>query len=179
MKDLTPVLFFLFLLAGEIHGEEMASPIAIVVHGGAGTIDKTRMTSEKQTAYLAKLTQAVETGYAILKDGGSSRAAIVAAIVIMEDSELFNAGYGAVFNSQGRVELDASIMEGADLNAGAVAGVQHVKNPILLAEKVLTSSPHVMLMGEGAEAFAKTEQVELVENELPALTQESRSSLRG
>ncbi len=157
-------LVFLLLLSPVGVGDDKLNPIAIVIHGGAGTIDKSLMTREKETAYRDKLTDAVEAGYAVLKDGGSSRDAVIAAVVIMEDSPLFNAGHGAVFNHQAEVELDASIMEGLDLNAGAVAGVQRVKNPILLADKVLSASPHVMLMGEGAETFAVSQGFELVDN---------------
>lgn len=158
-------LLILLLLPCTCAGEEMSNPIAIVIHGGAGTIDKSLMTPEKESAYRAKLTEAIEAGYEVLKEGGGSRQAVIAAIVIMEDSPLFNAGHGAVFNHRAEVELDASIMEGAERNAGAVAGVQHIKNPILLADRVLSDSPHVMLIGEGAEEFARGQGFELVEND--------------
>lgn len=140
------------------------SPIAIAIHGGAGTILRENLTPEVEQACRDKLAEAVRAGHAILEAGGSSRQAVIAAIRVMEDSELFNAGKGAVFTHDGRVELDASIMEGNQLNAGAIASVTRVKNPILLADKVLSESPHVMLVGEGAEVFAKNRDIELVDN---------------
>lgn len=140
------------------------SPIAIAIHGGAGTLDKNKMTPEKQKAYEAKLKEAIDTGYALLKKGESSENAIIAAIQILEDSPLFNAGKGAVYTYEGEHELDASIMNGKTLNAGAVSGVKTVKSPIILAQKVMNESVHVMLSGKGAEAFAKEQQLELVDN---------------
>jgi beta-aspartyl-peptidase (threonine type) len=131
------------------------SPIAIVIHGGAGTIRRENLDAEKEAAIRSTLEQAVKAGHAILSEGGTSLDAVMAAVVIMEDSPLFNAGRGAVFNSVGGHELDASLMEGEGLQAGAVAAVEGVKNPILLAHKVMTESPHVMLMGEGADEFAR------------------------
>lgn len=141
------------------------NPVAIAIHGGAGTILEERMTDDVERAYRAALTEAARAGYAVLQEGGNSRAAVIAAIRIMEDSPLFNAGHGAVFTSEGKVELDASIMEGRTLNAGAVTGVTRVKNPIVLANEILEHSVHVMLMGEGAEAFAAERGMELVDNE--------------
>ena len=132
----------------------MTSPIAIVVHGGAGTINRSRMTDLVESAYRSKLMEAVEAGYAVLKQGGSSRNAVLDTVVILEDSELFNAGHGSVLNNLGAVEMDDSIMDGWNVSARAVAGLRQVKNPILLADKVLSESPHVMLLGEGAEEFA-------------------------
>jgi beta-aspartyl-peptidase (threonine type) len=139
-------------------------PIGLVIHGGAGTIDRANMTAEQEQAYHAVLRDAVEQGYQVLANGGSSVEATLKAVTIMEDSPLFNAGKGAVYTWDERHELDASIMEGANLNAGAVAGVSNVKNPILLAEKIMTESVHVMLSGAGAEQFAKEQQLELVDN---------------
>ncbi|MCF6435767.1 isoaspartyl peptidase/L-asparaginase [Pseudoalteromonas sp. MMG022] len=139
-------------------------PIAIAIHGGAGTIDKSRFNAQQEEAYRAKLKEAVEAGYAVLEAGGESLDAITAAINILEDSEFFNAGKGAVYTYDEQHELDASIMDGRDRQAGAVAGVKHIKNPINLARKVMTDSVHVMLSGQGAEQFAKQQGFTFVEN---------------
>jgi len=157
----TPVIALL-LLTLVVHGGEQ--PYAIAMHGGAGTILKKNMTPEKEQAYNDAIELALRTGEQVLAKGGSSLEAVVAAIVTLEDSPLFNAGKGAVFTNEGRNELDASIMNGADLNAGAAAGVTTVKNPIKLALKVLDSSPHVLLAGAGAEQFAKEQGLTLVDN---------------
>ena len=141
------------------------APFAIVIHGGAGTILKENMTPEKEAAYYKILNEALNVGHAILAKGGSSLDAVEQTIRLMEDSPLFNAGKGAVFTSIGTNELDASIMNGKDLQAGAIAGVQRVKNPISLARKVMEQSPHVMMVGDGAEHFAREMQVELVDPE--------------
>ena len=138
------------------------SPVAIAIHGGAGTIVKANLTPELEAQYHAKLKEALNAGHKILQNGGSSIEAIQASIVIMEDSPLFNAGKGAVFTSEKTNELDASIMEGDKLNAGAISGVTKIKNPILLASKVMTDSKHVMLSGKGAETFAKQQGLEMV-----------------
>ncbi|MFA3783618.1 isoaspartyl peptidase/L-asparaginase family protein [Melioribacteraceae bacterium 4301-Me] len=136
----------------------------IALHGGAGTILKKYMTPEKEKAYHDKLQEALEKGYSILENGGSSLDAVEAAINIMEDSPLFNAGKGAVFTANGINELDASIMDGKTLKAGAVARVSHIKNPISLARMVMEKSPHVLLVGDGAEQFAKEHGVKLVDS---------------
>ncbi|MEX2327955.1 MAG: isoaspartyl peptidase/L-asparaginase, partial [Pseudomonadales bacterium] len=138
--------------------------VAIVIHGGAGTILRDNMTDAVEQAYRVKLKEAVQSGHRVLVAGGSSIDAVIAAITLMEDSELFNAGKGAVFTHDERVELDASIMEGRTLNAGAITGVTRIKNPIRLAQEVLAHSPHVMLMGEGAEEFAGQRGIPLVDN---------------
>lgn len=144
--------------------QETAKPKwAIAIHGGAGTILKANMTAEKEKAYHAALKQALEAGQAVLAKGGSSLDAVVAAIKPMEDSPLFNAGKGAVFTHDGHNELDASIMDGKTLEAGAVAGVRTIKNPIDLARAVMDHSKHVLLTGAGAEAFAKTQNIEQVD----------------
>ncbi len=135
----------------------------IVLHGGAGTILKKNMTPEKEAAYKAKLEEAIKVGHTILKNGGTSLEAVEKTINILEDSPLFNAGKGAVFTSEGTNELDASIMDGSTLNAGAVAGVKTVKNPINLAREVMINSPHVMLSGDGAALFAKGRGLEIVD----------------
>jgi len=140
---------------GLSHAPE-APPFAIVIHGGAGTIRRGDLDAAKETALRSALEEAASSGYEILKAGGSGLDAVIAAVVLLEDSPLFNAGRGAVYNAVGGHELDASLMEGAGLQAGAVAAVQGVRNPILLAHKVMTESPHVMLIGDGAEEFART-----------------------
>lgn len=129
--------------------------ISIAVHGGAGTILRSLMTPEKERAYLLALESATEMGHRILASGGSAMDAVTAAVVSLEDNPLFNAGKGAVFTHDGHHELDASIMDGSDLSAGAVAGVYTVKNPVLLARAVREKSEHVLLSGAGAEMFAK------------------------
>lgn len=136
----------------------------IAIHGGAGTILKKNITAEKEKAYLAKLTEAREAGYQILASGGSSQKAVIAAIKILEDSPLFNAGVGAVYTYDGDHELDASVMDGRTRNAGAVSGVKTVKNPIELASAVMNESVHVMLSGEGAEAFALAQGIPVADN---------------
>lgn len=138
-------------------------PLALVIHGGAGTIKRENMTEEMEAAYRAKLQEALDAGYAVLEAGGTSVEAVRSAINIMEDSPLFNAGKGAVFNSLGKHELDASIMEGQTLNAGAVAGVTKIRNPIDAAILVKDSTRHVMLSGEGAEEFVGQYGITMVE----------------
>lgn len=138
--------------------------LAIVIHGGAGTILKANMSDEKEAAIQAKLKQAINAGYAVLEKGGESTDAVIAAINVMENSSLFNAGIGAVYTRQGKHELDASIMRGNDLQAGAVAGVSHVKNPINAAKAVMLHSPHVLLSNQGADKFAKQQGLETVDN---------------
>lgn len=127
---------------------------SIAIHGGAGTMSPDMMTPEKRAEFEAALQTALDAGKAVLANGGSAVDTVKAAIIPMEDNPLFNAGRGAVFTWEGRNELDASIMDGRDRSAGAVTGVTTIKNPILLADKVRTDSPHVFLMGEGAEQFA-------------------------
>jgi len=137
---------------------------AIVIHGGAGTINKASMTQAQQADYERTLKAAVDAGYVVLEQGGSSLDAITKAVLVLEDSPLFNAGKGAVYTYDGGHELDASIMRGDTLEAGAIAGVTNVKNPVLLARAVMEKSEHVMLAGKGAEQFAKEQQLELVAN---------------
>lgn len=134
----------------------------LVVQGGAGTLLKENMTAELESSYRGILTEALQCGYDILKSDGTSLDAVEAAIVIFEDSPLFNAGKGSNFTSSGVNELDASIMDGKNLEAGAVAAVKHIKNPIGLARMVLEKSQHVLLAGEGAEIFASGHGVETV-----------------
>ena len=144
--------------------EQSQNKIAIVIHGGAGTMQKENMTPELEQAYLLKLEEAVRVGYDILKDGGSSKEAVEKTIHIMENSPLFNAGHGAVLTSDGTAELDASFMDGETLNAGAVAGITNVKNPISAAIAVMEKSPYVLLSSKGAEEFASDIGLEIVPN---------------
>lgn len=143
----------------------LAGPHAIVIHGGAGTILRDNMSAEVEAEYRSTLTKAVTAGHQVLAGGGNSSDAVIQAVLILEDSPLFNAGRGAVFTNAGQVELDASIMRGDDLNAGAVTGVKRVRSPILLAQQVMLNSPHVMLMGSGAETFAVAQKLEMVDND--------------
>ncbi len=136
----------------------------LVIHGGAGYINPDTFTEEKKQKYISKLKEALTKGSSVLEKGGSSLDAVETVINILEDSPLFNAGKGAVFTSAGTNELDASIMDGKTLNAGAVAGVKHIKNPISLARLVMEKSPHVLLAGEGAEKFAEEQGIEPVDS---------------
>ena len=133
----------------------------IVMHGGAGNFSMADLGDRREPMREA-MTAALSAGHKVLAGGGSSLDAVQAAIVVLEDSPFFNAGKGAVFNHEGKNELDASIMDGATKRAGAVAGLKHVKNPILLARLVMEKSPHVMMVGEGAEAFAKEQGMTFV-----------------
>jgi len=133
----------------------------IVIHGGAGTIIKENMSPEAETLYTQKLSEALNKASTILENGGTSLDAVTAAITTMEDSPLFNAGKGAVFTAEGKNEMDASIMDGSNINAGAVAGVSTIKNPILAARQVMENSKHVMLQGKGADIFAKAQGLEI------------------
>ena len=135
----------------------------IVIHGGAGTILKENMTDSLEIAYKEKLEEAIRVGHEILANGGTAIDAIQRTINILEDSPLFNAGKGAVFTNQETNEMDAAIMDGETLNAGAIAGVTTVKNPINLAFQVMENSPHVLLSGKGAEQFAQERGLEIVE----------------
>ena len=137
--------------------------IGLAVHGGAGTIERSSMTPEKEREYRAGLERALTAGYEILKRSGSCLDATEAAVRVLEDDPHFNAGRGSVFTSAGTNEMDASIMDGKTLKAGAVGSVQHIKNPITLARLVMEKSPHVMLDCAGAEAFAKANGVELLD----------------
>ncbi|AEJ02709.1 peptidase T2 asparaginase 2 [Nitrosomonas sp. Is79A3] len=140
-----------------------SSPIRLIIHGGAGTIKRNKLTNEREHAYRHALAQSLIAGHAVLAEGGSSMDAVIAAIVTMEDSPLFNAGKGAVFSHAGHNELEASIMDGATRMAGAVAGVTTIRNPIRAAQAVMTKSAHVMLIGQGAETFAAEQGLEIVD----------------
>lgn len=136
----------------------------IAIHGGAGTITRAQLNPQQEQAYKDKLAEAVEAGHAVLAEGGEAMDAVIAAIQVMEESPFFNAGKGAVYTFNGEHELDASLMNGATLAAGAVAGVTTVKSPIALARAVMEQSAHVMLSGEGAEQFAEQQGLTLVPN---------------
>ncbi|MFO6297323.1 isoaspartyl peptidase/L-asparaginase family protein [Rahnella selenatireducens] len=137
----------------------------IAIHGGAGAITRAAMSHEKEQHYLAELERIVTSGQAILAAGGSALDAVTEAVRLLEECPLFNAGKGAVFTHQGTHELDACIMDGRTLEAGAISCVNHIRNPILTARKVLENSPHVMFTGAGAEAFAREHGQEMVEPE--------------
>ncbi len=137
--------------------------VAIAIHGGAGTILRENMTEEREADYRAKLDEALQAGHEILEAGGTSLDAVVAAIQIMEESPLFNAGKGAVFTNDGKNELDAAIMDGKTRNAGTVAGISTVKSPVAAARLVMENSPHVMMIGPGAEQFASEQGLETVD----------------
>ncbi|RJT46806.1 isoaspartyl peptidase/L-asparaginase family protein [Rahnella woolbedingensis] len=137
----------------------------IAIHGGAGAITRAAMSIEKEQLYLAELERIVSAGQAILAAGGSALDVVTEAVRLLEECTLFNAGKGAVFTHQGTHELDACIMDGRTLDAGAICGVNHIRNPILTARKVLENSPHVMFTGAGAEDFARANGQEMVEPE--------------
>src|ERR1035438_3487803 len=151
------------LAMGQQAGTAQAHHWTIVVHGGAGVIERSALGPKGDAAYRAALTTATEAGAKVLDRGGSAPDAVEAALQILEDDPLFNAGRGAVFTSEGKNELDASIMDGSNLKAGAVAGVTHTRHPISLARAVMEKSPHVMLVGAGADAFAASVGLEQVD----------------
>lgn len=161
MKLKTLILSLLFLLFLSVSAQ---NKYALVIHGGAGVMNKDKMTAEMQANYIEKLNEALSHGEKTLKEGKSASEVVVEVIKILEDSPLFNAGKGAVFTHDGINELDASIMEGKTLNAGAVAGVRDIKNPITAALEVMNNSVHVFLSGDGASKFAKKQGLEIVPN---------------
>lgn len=164
------IVFVLALATGQTtHAQddaatEEAPPVVMAIHGGAGTILPENMTDDQEQQYRAALREALEAGYAVLDGGGTSMDAVLAAITLMEESPLFNAGRGAVFTHERTVEHDASVMDGATRAAGAVAGLQRVRSPITLARRVMEASPHVMMVGDGAESFAESQRLEMVDN---------------
>ncbi|MFN6946446.1 MAG: isoaspartyl peptidase/L-asparaginase family protein [Cytophagaceae bacterium] len=141
--------------------KESIKPV-LVIHGGAGNITPQHLDASARVQYEHKLKEALEVGYAILNSGGSGLDAVETTVKILEDSPLFNAGKGSVLTMDGKVEMDASVMSGKDLNAGAVASVRTIKNPISAARRVMEASPHVLLVGEGAEQFSAQQNVEIV-----------------
>lgn len=172
MKQSLFILFAVLLIIScetttskkDIKNTRKENSLAIVIHGGAGGIKREYFTEKQQQAYSQKLEEALNAGYLVLENGGISLDAVQAAINVMEDSPLFNAGKGAVYNSQGNQEMDAAIMDGNTLNAGAIAGVNHIKNPILAARMVMDSSKHVLLSGKGAELMAEKYGIEMVDS---------------
>lgn len=146
------------------YAQNDSAKIALAIHGGAGTIQRANMTSEREAAYRAKLEEALRAGYEVLQGGGASLDAVTTAIQIMEESPLFNAGRGAVFTNDGKNELDAAVMDGKTRNAGTVAGISTVKSPVAAARAVMEHSPHVMLIGQGAEQFAQEQGLETVDS---------------
>src|ERR1700721_4314988 len=134
----------------------------IVIHGGAGTLPRAEMSGDSERKYRAGLTEAIDAGYAVLQEGGTSLDAVPRAVMLLEDNPLFNAGRGSVFTLDGRNELDASIMEGRTLKAGAVCGPTRIRNPVELARAVMERSEHVMLAGAGAEEFAASQGISFV-----------------
>ena len=154
-------LFLLVILTQFVFAQQK---YALVIHGGAGVMSLSAMSEERQAEYKAKLEEALSVGENLLKSGATSTEVVVEVIKILEDSPLFNAGKGAVFTSNGENELDASIMEGKNLNAGAIAGVKDIKNPITAARAVMENSEHVLLSGKGASEFARQQGLELVKN---------------
>ena len=155
--------FFLLFFFKTAFAQDYSDKITLVIHGGAGTITRANMTPEKEKAYREVLNTALQKGYAVLKQGGTSEKAVETAIMVMEDSPLFNAGKGAVFTNEGKNEMDAAIMDGKTLKAGAIAGVTTIKNPIRGAIAVMEKSPHVLMAGKGADLFAKEQGLEIVD----------------
>ncbi len=143
----------------------MNNPIAIAIHGGAGTILKKNLSAELEAEYIYALKEAVKSGFEILKQGGSSLDAVATSVVYLENCDLFNAGKGSVFNADGKHEMDASIMEGQYLKAGAVSCVQNIMNPVKLARAVMEQSEHVFLTAEGAMEFAKLRHIESADDD--------------
>jgi len=155
-------LAFIFL-AMTANAQKPKDKVVLVIHGGAGTILKENMSPEKEKAYRLALQEALQNGYKVIKNGGESEDAVIEAIKVMENSPFFNAGKGAVFTHEGKNEMDASIMKGKTMQAGAVASVTTIKNPILAAKAVMNNSAHVMMAGKGAEEFAVKQGLEIVD----------------
>ena len=155
---------FILILSLTSCNTENEIEYAIVIHGGAGTILKENMSYELEVLYKNKMREALEAGHYILKTNGTSLDAVEVAIKILEDSELFNAGKGSVLSNNEEVEMDASIMTGKNLNAGAISGIKHIKNPISLARKVMEESEHVFLSGKGAEDFGISKGFKTIDN---------------
>jgi beta-aspartyl-peptidase (threonine type) len=173
----------LLLVSGTALGATpLSRPIALVIHGGAGTMPRAEMTAEREAQYREGLGTALDAGYAVLDNGGTALDAVSTVVRLLEDNPLFNAGKGAVLTHDGYAELDASIMDGRELRAGAVTGLRHVQHPINLARAVMEKSPHVMLSGAGAEEFALTQGFALLPNswfETPARRTQLEQALQG
>jgi L-asparaginase / beta-aspartyl-peptidase len=159
------LIFLLFILNKSLaqQGTQTKGNYVLVIHGGAGVILKSQFTPEKEAAYTAGINRALDRGNEILNNGGTALNAVEAAVRVMEDDSLFNAGKGAVFTNEGKNELDAAIMDGKTMAAGSIAGVTTIKNPISAARAVMEKSPHVMMIGAGAEKFAKQQGLEIVD----------------
>lgn len=160
------LIFSIFILNksfAQVTPQKLSNKYVLVIHGGAGTIVKSQMSPERENAYKAALDKALQTGNDILKSGGTALDAVEATVRSMEDDPLFNAGKGAVFTNEGKNELDAAIMNGKTLEAGSVAGVTIIRNPITAARAVMEKSPHVMMTGAGAEKYAKQQGLEIVD----------------
>lgn len=164
MPKIVLLIFVLYLLGYPGSGQNIPGKYALAIHGGAGVMSRERMSEDMQKRYIDKLDKALRIGDSVLKTGGTSREAVVSVITYLEDCPLFNAGKGAVLTSEGRTELDASIMDGETRNAGAIAGVTDIKNPIQAALKVMEESEHVMLSGDGASEFARSKGLTMVKN---------------
>jgi len=176
--SLTATLLLTSIVAANSSTAETKRPLAIAIHGGAGVIAREQLGPDDGASYRAGLAEALDAGYAVLERGGSSLDAVTTAVRILEDNPLFNAGRGAVLTHDGHAELDASIMTGHDLKAGAVAGVKRIRHPIDLARKVMEDSPHVMLYGTGAEEFASSRGFDFVPNEFFITPQRKRQLAR-
>ena len=164
MKKNNILIIVLCFLISCSENKNQSPDFSILIHGGAGTMEREKMSIEKELEYKKKLEEALNKGYEILENNGSSELAVIEAIKVMEDSPLFNAGKGAVLDERGEASLDASFMSGKNLNAGAVAGVKKVKNPITVAYSVMKNTPQVFLISEGADEFAKEQGLNLVDN---------------
>ena len=164
MKKNNILIIVLCFLISCSENKNQSPNFSILIHGGAGTMEREKMSMEKELEYKKKLEEALNKGYEILENNGSSELAVIEAIKVMEDSPLFNAGKGAVLDERGEASLDASFMSGKNLNAGAVAGVKKIKNPITAAYSVMKNTPQVFLISEGADQFAKEQGLNLVDN---------------
>ena len=162
-KNYFLVIIFGFLISCS-ENKNQSVDLSIVIHGGAGTMDREKMSVEKEIEYKMVLEEALNKGYEILENNGTSEKAVIEAIKVMEDSPLFNAGKGAVLDERGEASLDASFMSGKNLNAGAIAGVKKIKNPILAAYSVMKNTPQVLLISEGADQFAIEQGLDTVDN---------------
>jgi L-asparaginase / beta-aspartyl-peptidase len=158
------------------------NPFALAIHGGAGAMPRAELSAEREALFHASLAAALDAGYRVLEGGGSSLDAVTTSVCLLEDDPLFNAGRGAALTRNGSAELDAAIMEGSELRAGAVASVRHVRNPVVLARRVMEKSRHVLLVGDGAEEFAIEEGLTLVPNSYfrtPERVQQLEAEQRG
>lgn len=164
MRRLPPLFVIVALLLPDAPAiAATAGDVVLVVHGGAGAPARAELTAEREAAMRADLAKALRAGYEVIRKGGTALDAVTAPVVILEDSPLFNAGRGAALNAEGQAELDAAVMEGDTLRAGAVAGLHRTRNPVLLARAVMEKSPHVMMIGEGAEQFGRSVGIEMVD----------------